>query len=165
MAQNVQVQLIDDLDGTSPADETVAFSLEGREYEIDLNSEHADALRVTLEPFVNAARRTGGRLRRSRGAARTETAVAPVAATPTADSPLFSEAESAPPQSRMASLPAPRTAALRSTPALPATVDREQIAAIRAWGRDNGWEVKDRGRVPMDVIAAYTQAHSRRNRR
>ena len=30
---------------------------------------------------------------------------------------------------------------------------------IRAWARDNGWKVPDRGRVAADVRAAYEAAH------
>jgi len=40
MAQKVQTIFIDDLDG-SQADGTVRFGLDGAEYEIDLNTEHA----------------------------------------------------------------------------------------------------------------------------
>ena len=65
MAQKVQVQLVDDLDGTSTAEETVSFGLDGVEYEIDLSSEHASDLRDSLESFVTAARRVGGRVKRA----------------------------------------------------------------------------------------------------
>ena len=40
MAQKVQVLLVDDLDG-GEATETVAFSLDGTTYEIDLSSDNA----------------------------------------------------------------------------------------------------------------------------
>lgn len=30
---------------------------------------------------------------------------------------------------------------------------------VRDWARSNGYEVSDRGRVPADVIAAYTAAN------
>lgn len=30
---------------------------------------------------------------------------------------------------------------------------------IRAWARDNGWDVPDRGRVAAEVREAYTAAH------
>ena len=32
-------------------------------------------------------------------------------------------------------------------------------AEIRAWARENGWEVPERGRVSSDVREAYTAAH------
>ena len=49
------------LDG-SEAEGTVRFGRDGTEYEIDLNAEHARALRDALARYVNAARRAGGAL-------------------------------------------------------------------------------------------------------
>ncbi|MFF1615477.1 Lsr2 family protein [Amycolatopsis sp. NPDC058278] len=60
MAQRVQVQMVDDLDG-SEASQTVPFSLDGVTYEIDLSEENASALRDELARYVGAARRIGGR--------------------------------------------------------------------------------------------------------
>lgn len=66
MAQQVTVALVDDLDGTVSEDvSTVTFGLDGVEYEIDLTEENANRLRDTLAEFVAAARRTGGRLKRT----------------------------------------------------------------------------------------------------
>jgi Lsr2 len=63
MAQKIQILLIDDLDG-SEAEGTVRFGLDGTDYEIDLNAEHARALRDALARYVDAARRAGGGARR-----------------------------------------------------------------------------------------------------
>jgi hypothetical protein len=63
MAQKTQILLIDDLDG-SEAEGTVRFGLDGTDYEIDLNAEHAQALRDALARYVHAARRAGGGARR-----------------------------------------------------------------------------------------------------
>jgi hypothetical protein len=60
MAQRTTVRFIDDLDG-STASGTFDFSLEGRNYQIDLSDENAAKLRDALSPFVNAARKAGGR--------------------------------------------------------------------------------------------------------
>ncbi len=60
MAQKVQVLLIDDIDGKD-ADETVRFGLDGIEYEIDLTTKNAQALRDALADYVAAGRRSGGR--------------------------------------------------------------------------------------------------------
>ncbi|WP_290053202.1 histone-like nucleoid-structuring protein Lsr2 [Amycolatopsis solani] len=60
MAQRVQVQMVDDLDG-SEASQTVPFSLDGVTYEIDLSEDNASALRDELARYVGAARRIGGR--------------------------------------------------------------------------------------------------------
>ena len=71
MAQKVIVELVDDLDGTASDDiSTVSFSLDGADYEIDLTEENADNLRAALDEFVAAARRTGGRMKRSTGTAK-----------------------------------------------------------------------------------------------
>jgi hypothetical protein len=64
MAQQVKVQLLDDLDG-SEADETVEFALDGVSYTIDLSSDHAGDLRDGLAQYVEAAKRTGGRKKRT----------------------------------------------------------------------------------------------------
>jgi hypothetical protein len=63
VAQKIQTLYIDDLDGTE-AEGTVRFGLDGIEYEIDLNAEHAQALRHALARYVHAARRAGGGTRR-----------------------------------------------------------------------------------------------------
>ena len=67
MAQKVQVTLVDDLDG-SEAEETVRFSLDRVDYEIDLSKKNAARLRDVLGKYVGAARRLGGR--RASGGAR-----------------------------------------------------------------------------------------------
>lgn len=64
VAQKVTVALIDDLDG-GPAAETVAFSLDGKTYEIDVSASNADRLRDTLNQFIAAARRPTARQRTS----------------------------------------------------------------------------------------------------
>lgn len=60
MAQRVQVQLIDDLNGEE-AHETVRFGLEGTDYEIDLTSENAEKLRSVLSEYVEKGRKAGGK--------------------------------------------------------------------------------------------------------
>ena len=56
MAQITEVRLVDDLDGGEAA-ESVAFSIDGKSYEIDLSEKHAAALRDAFAPFVGSARR------------------------------------------------------------------------------------------------------------
>jgi len=63
VAQKIQTLYVDDLDGTE-AEGTVRFGLDGTEYEIDLNAEHAQALRQALARYVHAARRAGAGTRR-----------------------------------------------------------------------------------------------------
>ncbi len=56
----------DDLDGGA-ADVTVSFSLDGKQYEIDLTSANAQRLRDAVEPFLAAARPAAARpVRQSR---------------------------------------------------------------------------------------------------
>jgi len=62
MAKRTQVILVDDLDGGT-AEETVAFSVDGVSYEIDLSRDNASAMRDALASYVGAARRVGGRVR------------------------------------------------------------------------------------------------------
>jgi hypothetical protein len=59
VAQQVNVVLVDDLDG-SEATDTVTFSLDSRTYEIDLSDENAAKLRDTLAQYIAAARRDTG---------------------------------------------------------------------------------------------------------
>ena len=75
MAQQTTVRFIDDLDG-SDASGTFDFSLDGRQYQVDLSDENAAKLRDALAPFIDVARKTGGRGRRSqRYTAMTDTPV------------------------------------------------------------------------------------------
>lgn len=111
MAQTLQVLLVDDLDG-GPAEETVSFSLDGTDYEIDLSAEHAARLRDDLAVWVGHARRTtaGRRARATSGA---------------------------------------------GTSGAGGGAD---VAAVRAWARENGHTVNERGRVPAAVVEAYRAA-------
>jgi hypothetical protein len=107
MAQKIQTLFIDDLDG-SEAEGTVRFGLDGTEYEIDLNAEHAQALRDALARYVQAARRAGGR-RPGRSGRR-------------------------------------------------ARADGVDSTEVREWAKAQGIEVKDRGRVPAELVARFKAA-------
>ncbi|MGP3984027.1 histone-like nucleoid-structuring protein Lsr2 [Streptomyces sp. KR80] len=71
MAQRVVVTLSDDIEGGEAA-ETVTFGLDGKFYEIDLNTANAKKLRGVLAPYVEA-----GRKRSKSGKTYRHTAVAP----------------------------------------------------------------------------------------
>jgi Lsr2 len=109
MAQKARTLFIDDLDGSN-ADGTVRFGLDGTDYEIDLNVEHAQQLRDALARFVNAARRAGGGthspVRSGRGA---------------------------------------QANGLNTT-------------EVREWARTQGIDVKDRGRVPAELVVMFKAA-------
>lgn len=73
MAKRIVETLVDDLDG-SEADRTIAFSINGEGYAIDLSAANAEKFDAALAPFVDAARRTssgraGGGSRRRGGSA------------------------------------------------------------------------------------------------
>ena len=57
MAKTVNVVITDDLDG-SPDAQTVAFSFGGHSYEIDLGPKNLAKLQKSLQPFIDAGRRT-----------------------------------------------------------------------------------------------------------
>jgi len=82
MAESTRTVLIDDLDG-SDADETFTFEFDGRTYEIDLTSEHAEQLEEAfrlLDPFVDHLRDVSAPSRSTKKAGRPRRAVAKEAA-------------------------------------------------------------------------------------
>lgn len=102
MAQKVVVHLEDDLEG-GPATETVTFTLDGKNYAIDLSTDNAEKLREILRPFAVAGRKSTG----TRGT---------------------------------------RTHTSGSDP---------DTAKIRAWAKENGHDVSDRGRIHQHIRDAY----------
>jgi hypothetical protein len=64
MVSKVITRLEDDLDGSQAA-ETIKFSIDGVEYEIDLSEKNAGKLRADLALYVGHARKVGGRGRRA----------------------------------------------------------------------------------------------------
>ncbi|PKV76784.1 histone-like nucleoid-structuring protein Lsr2 [Nocardia fluminea] len=59
MARKVVVTLVDDFDGTSVAEETVNFEIDGAAFEIDLSGTNAAKLRETFDQWLPYARRVG----------------------------------------------------------------------------------------------------------
>lgn len=41
----------------------------------------------------------------------------------------------------------------------PAPIDRSQLAGMRTWARDHGYQVSDRGRISQEVQDAYHSAN------
>jgi nucleoid-associated protein Lsr2 len=109
VAQKIQTLFVDDLDG-SEAEGTVRFGLDGTEYEIDLNAEHAQALRDALGRYVKAGRRAGGVSRRRARGGRGKSA-----------------------------------GGLNTT-------------EVREWAKGQGIEVKDRGRIPAELVVKFKAA-------
>jgi len=85
MAEKRETYLVDDLDGTTSKTSnvsTVEFGLDGKTFEIELSDANAAKLRVALEPFLKAARKTGtqrGHLRSHTGG-KSSSAARPVSA-------------------------------------------------------------------------------------
>ncbi|WP_280483381.1 histone-like nucleoid-structuring protein Lsr2 [Nocardia farcinica] len=69
MARKVTVELVDDYDGKSKAEETVVFGLDSTTYEIDLSVLNASALRGFFELWTPHARKVG-RIPKSKSVAR-----------------------------------------------------------------------------------------------
>jgi hypothetical protein len=58
VSRKVVVEVTDDIDG-SKADESITFSLDGTNYEIDLSKKNAAKLRAGLQPFLQVAQKIG----------------------------------------------------------------------------------------------------------
>jgi Lsr2 len=109
VAQKVQTLFVDDIDGTA-AEGTVRFGLDGTDYEIDLNAEHAQALRDALARYISAGRRVGGSTRRQARGGRK------------------------------------------------ASANGLNTTEVRGWAKAQGIEVKDRGRIPADLVVKFKAA-------
>ena len=107
MAQQVLERLVDDLDG-SQGDETIEFSLDGKNLVVDLSEGNARRLREVLAPYVAAARRAGS---------------------------------------------APRRRQISTGKA--AQRSRDDTAGMRRWLAENGYPVKERGRISAACRADY----------
>lgn len=75
MAQKTLIELVDDLHG-GPATQTVTFSLDRKDLEIDLDDDNAERLRAALAEYIPHARWVAGRKPRKRGATTASTAKA-----------------------------------------------------------------------------------------
>jgi Spy/CpxP family protein refolding chaperone len=67
MAKTVNVVVTDDLDGTREA-QTVAFTFNGQRYEIDLGQKNRARLEKSLQPYMDAGRRTAAQRRTAKAA-------------------------------------------------------------------------------------------------
>jgi hypothetical protein len=76
LARKIHVQLIDDISGED-AEETIRFSIDGANFEIDLSADNAADLRDTLKAYAAKGRRlrspSGTRSGRSSATGREET--------------------------------------------------------------------------------------------
>ena len=108
---------IDDIDGTEIKDGdgggTVAFSIRGEFYEIDLSEKNQAKLDKLLEPYMSKGVKVPNPHGPTRG---------PVKATRTTKVP---------------------------------GAGRDYLEAVRRWGREQGYQISDRGRVKQEIIDAY----------
>ncbi len=70
MAKKTLVETFDDVSGERidtqiVPDPTITFAIDGVEYEIDLGAKNRDKFYAIFEPYVQAARKVGGRTRRT----------------------------------------------------------------------------------------------------
>ena len=72
MAKRVQVIHTDDIDGSEAA-ETIAFSLDGITYSIDLSADNAKKLRNSFAPYIAAGERDRSGSTRRGGSSRRKT--------------------------------------------------------------------------------------------
>jgi len=61
-------------------------------------------------------------------------------------------------QERVIAPSRPRTTRKHKT--IPATRSPEQLAAIRHWARNQGFDVSSRGRIPSHILERFEAAHS-----
>jgi len=64
MVRKVSEVFTDDLDGAK-ATQTISFSVNGDEYEIDLSDSNADKFFSRIDRYISHGRRVGGRARRA----------------------------------------------------------------------------------------------------
>lgn len=57
MAKQVSVSMIDDFDGTSTADTTITYSIDGTHYEIDLSTKNADKFHAAIATWIDHSRK------------------------------------------------------------------------------------------------------------
>jgi hypothetical protein len=112
VAQKVQTLFVDDIDG-SAAEGTIRFGLDGTDYEIDLNTEHAQAFRVGGPPRPHY---WGG----------------PPGPPPTARRPARGGRK--------------------------ASANGVNTTEVREWAKAQGMDVKDRGRVPAELVVKFKAA-------
>lgn len=53
--ERTTLEVVDDIDKTSPAETRRRFSVGGRDYQLDLTNEHAAEFDATLKPWIDSA--------------------------------------------------------------------------------------------------------------
>jgi hypothetical protein len=131
------VILVDDVDGESPADETMPFVFDGQAYSLDLCADNAKAFREAVEPFLSVATRLGKhKIDPTPGSRRSASPSAGTDGKQWYRSDAYGDGERERKKKRY----------------------RNQV---RQWAKTNGYDVGDRGVLPEEVYDAYEE-HCRR---
>lgn len=123
------IEITDDFDRDSPADETVEIALDGQVYELDLSSVRAKEIREFLHPYVEVAHEQWKMPPRKKKRGKSVTAQALT--------------ETPKPKSDYAS----------------AKRDKEARDKIRSWAEGVGWELAKTGKIPVDVLREFMEAN------
>ncbi|MUM34002.1 Lsr2 family protein [Mycobacterium sp. CBMA361] len=110
--------------------ERINFSVRGVDFQIDLSAANVAKFEKALAPYLDAATRVGGRRARTQKAAEPTTRAAKAG-----------------------------TSRGRAKKAAKGASSKEQLAAIREWAQDNGYDVAARGRIKAEIVEAYHAAN------
>jgi hypothetical protein len=137
----------------------VHVTVDGQERTFDLCEQHLEAFRAAVAPFVPGGASAGRGGRRGRGAAKATGRAAKAAKTAgrgarkaTAKATAKTTAAKATATKARAGRPAKATRR--------ASGGSSDTAAVRAWAREQGIAVPERGRLGRDLIERYQQATS-----
>jgi hypothetical protein len=133
VAERIVVQLVDDINGaeiTDDSGERINFSVRGVDYQIDLSAANVAKFEKALAPYLDAATRVGGRRARTQKVTEPSTRAAKSG-----------------------------TSRGRGKRAGKGASSKEQLAAIREWAQQNGYDVAARGRIKSEIVEAYHAAN------
>jgi hypothetical protein len=136
----------------------VVVTVDGQERTFDLCDTHLDAFRAAVAPFVPGGAGRGRGRGRGRGAAKSTARAAKKTA---------AKSTAAKATGRAAKKTVAKATVAKARPGRPAKAARRSsasgasnTAAVRAWAREQGIAVPERGRLGRDLIERYQQATS-----
>ncbi|MBB5154940.1 histone-like nucleoid-structuring protein Lsr2 [Saccharopolyspora phatthalungensis] len=135
-----QVLLVDDFDHDTRADHTLVFAFDGETYSVDLSDENAAEFRELMAPYINVATRLGKH--------RPE------------KNPVNGKRPS--PALARPSMPSTTNGKpwYKSEPGGPAETEKAKKRyrnMARDWGRENGYDIGDRGVIRDEVYVAFEE--------
>jgi len=127
------IEITDDFDRESPADETIEVAIDGTVYELDLSSVTAKELREFLHPYQEVAHDQW-------------------------KMPPRKKKRKSPVSQALTDVPKP--AKVKPQGDYPAMMaDREARSAIREWAQGSGHTVGRTGKIPVEVLKAFMEAN------